>query len=357
MTTDPKTDPTELLKKPEYENTRTLLRGEIVPTRQLNAIVSQMARTQQQIAARFNEGAFWSGDNSLPIDGLLFVGESGSGKSFGLKYATQILPDIELLDGTTKSSHALFVDTPTQGTVSMLAKEILRCADGVEMREPKDQDAPGKVMAAFRRHGYTLVAIDEISRIINPQRHAARSLTVQSHLVWTMAIESLNLSTSPIPIVMSGLPHVLDSFMIVDKKEEAKKVRREAQRRMKIVRLPDLDPGADRDMLEGAILKYCEVAGVESMLKEEDHIIPRLVHASFNQAGSALEWIQKAVALAKVRPRGKLNRGDFVCVYGDMTSAARAANPFQVSGWDRIDIGKIAPRTFSEATAKVEVAR
>lgn len=356
MTTEMKTDLAAMLKNPEYENMRTLLRAEIVPTRPLDTIVSQMTRTQQQIAARLNEGAFWSGDNSLPIDGLLFVGESGSGKSFGLKYATQTLPDIELLDGSTKDSHALFVDTPTHGTFSMLAKEILRCADGVEMREPKDQDAPGKVIAAFRRHGFTLVAVDEISRIINPQRHATRSLAVQSHLVWTMAIESLNLSTSPTPIVMSGLPHVLDSFMVVDKKDEAKKVRREAHRRMKIVRLPDLDPGTDRDMLEGAILKYCEVAGVESRLTEDDHIIPRLVHASFNQAGSALEWIQKAVALAKVRPRGKLSRGDFAYVYGDMTSAARSANPFLVSGWDKIDIGKIAPRTFSEASIKEEVA-
>lgn len=357
MTTDTEADAAEMLKKPEYENIRTLLRGEIVPTRQLDIIVSQMARTQQQIAARFRDGAFWSGDNSLPIDGLLFVGNSGSGKSFGLKYATHTLPDIKLLDGTTTASHALFVDTPTHGTFSMLAKEILRCADGVEMREPKDQDAPGKVMAAFRRHGFTLVAVDEISRIINPQRHATRALAVQSHLVWTMAIEALNLSASPTPIVMSGLPHVLDSFMIVDKKDEEKKVRREAQRRMKIVRLPDLDPGEDREMLKGAISKYCELAGVGSMLKDEDHIIPRLVHASCNQTGSALEWIQKAVALAKVRPRGKLNRGDFACVYGDMTSAARAANPFLVSGWDRIDIGKIAPRTFSEAAIEVQVAR
>lgn len=351
-----KTDYAEMLKKPEYENLRTLLRGEIVPTRQLMTIKSQLARTQQQIAARFNEGAFWSGENSLPIDGLLIVGESGSGKSFGLKLGTQTLPDIELLNGETHPAKALYVDTPTQGTFPTLAKEIVRCADGIEMREPKEHDAPAKAIAAFRRHMFTLVVVDEISRIINPQRHAARSLAVQSHLVWTMTIEALNLPTSPTPIAVSGLPHVLDSFMIVDKKDEAKKVRREAQRRMKIVRLPDLDPGLDRDILLGAIAKYCEVAGVEIMLKEEDHLVPRLVHASFGQAGTALEWIQKAVALAKVRPRGKLNLGDFAYVYGDMTSAARTANPFVVEGWDRIDVGKIAPRTFSEAAIKEELA-
>lgn len=353
MTTESKTDLAEMLKKPEYENMRTLLRAEVVPTRQLDIIKSQMARAQQQIAARYNESSFWSGDNTLPTDGVLFVAPSGSGKSFGLKYATPTLPDIKLLDGSIKASHALYVDTPTQGTFPMLAKEVVRCADGVEMREPKDHDAPGKVMSAFRRHQFTLVVVDEISRIINPQRHAARSLAVQSHLVWTMTIESLNLG---IPIVVSGLPHVLDSFMIADKKEEAKKVRREAHRRMKIVRLPDLDPALDRAILEGAMAKYCELAGIESMLKEEDHIIPRLVHASFNQAGSALEWIQKAVALAKVRPRGKLSRADFAYVYGDMTSAARTANPFVVSGWDRINIGKVAPRSFSEATVEATVA-
>ncbi|QQR34761.1 ATP-binding protein [Devosia oryziradicis] len=356
MTDKNKTDYAEMLKKPEYENLRTLLRDKIVPTRQLNLITSQVARAQQQIAARFNEGAFWSADNSLPIDGVLIVGESGSGKSFGLRYAMQTLPAIALLDGGVMESSPFYVDTPTHGTFSMLAKEIVRRADGVDVREPKDQDAPGKAISAIGRHGFTMVAVDEISRIINPQRHNTKGLAVQSHLVWTMAIELLNLSTSPTPIALSGLPHVLDSFMITDKKEDAQKVRREAHRRMRIVRLPELDPGLDRDMLLGAIHKYCEVAKVETKLTEADHIVPRLVHASFNQAGSALEWIQKAVALAKVRPRGKLDREDFAYVYGDMTSAARSANPFLASGWDRIDIGKIAPRSFSEAIAKPEAA-
>lgn len=356
MTNKNKTDYAAMLNQPEYENTRSKLRAEIVPTRQLEIIVSQVARAQQQVAARFNEGSFWSADNSLPIDGVLMIGESGSGKSFGLKYAIETLPDIELLDGNTMPSKPFYIDTPTHGTFSMLAKEVVRCADGVDVREPKDQDAPGKAIAALARYGFTTVAIDEISRIINPQRHNYRALTVQSHLVWTMVIELLNLRTSPTPIVLSGLPHVLDSFMIADKKEDAKKVRREAHRRLRIVRLPDLDPGLDRKMLEGAIRKYCELAKVESKLLESDHIVPRLVHASFNQAGSALEWIQKAVALAKVRPRGKLDREDFAYVYGDMTSAARSANPFLASGWDRIDIGKIAPRSFSEAIAKAEAA-
>lgn len=353
--TESKTNYAEMLAKPEYENTRTLLRAEIVPTPQLQIITSQLVRTQQQIAARWNKEAFWSDENSLPIDGLIVVGESGSGKSFGLKYGTQTLPDVRLLNGNTYPSKTLYVDTPAQGTLPMLAKEIVRCTDGVEMREPKEQDAPGKAVAAFRRQQFTLVAIDEISRIINPQRHSTRSLAVQSQLVWAMTIEALNLASSPTPMVLSGLPHVLDSFTIVDKKDEAKKVRREAQRRMKIVRLPNLDPRADRDFLLGAISTYCQLAGIEIMLKEEDHLVPRLVHASFGQAGTALEWIQKAVALAKVRPRGKLNLGDFAYVYGDMTSAARTANPFVVSGWDRIDVGKIAPRTFSEAAIKEEL--
>jgi hypothetical protein len=351
-----KTDYAAALSNPEFENMRTLLRAEIVPTRPLAIIVDQMARIQQQVAARFNAGAFWSGDNSLPIDGVLFLGGSGSGKSFGLRYATQTIPAIQLLDGGRMASNALYVDTPTDGTIAALAKEIVRCADGVEMREPKDKDAPGKAIAAFARHQFTMVAIDEVSRIINPQRHIGRGLVVQSHLFWTMVIEALNLTSSPTPLAVTGLPHVLDSFLIQDKKDEAKKIRREAQRRMRIVMLPDLDHSLDREMLEGAILTYCRLAGIHSMLKEEDYIVPRLIHASFNQAGSALEWIQKAVALARVRPRGKLNREDFAYVYGDMTSAARGANPFLASGWDRIDIGRMAPNNLADAMRKEEVA-
>lgn len=354
--TSNKTDYAAMLNDPRFEITRTRLRGEIVPTRPLNLITSHLARIQQQVAARFDAGAFWSEDNSLPIDGVLFVGSSGCGKSFGMRYATQTMPAIALADGTSIPSNALYVDTPTDGTIGSLAKEIVRCADGVEMREPKDRDAPGRAIAAFARHKFTLVAIDEISRIINRQRHVGTPLVVQSHLVWTMAIEALNLPVSPTPIAMSGLPHVLDSFNIADKKDEAKKVRREAHRRMHIVVLPDLDIDLDSAMLTNCIRLYCDTAGIESMLTEDDLIVERLVHASFQQAGSALEWIQKAVALATVRPRGKLNRQDFAYVYGDMTGAAPGANPFLATQWDRINVGKVAPRSFADAVEVEEHA-
>lgn len=354
--TSTKTDYIAMLSDPRFEATRTLLRGEIVPTRPLKIITSHLARIQQQVAARFDAGAFWSEDNSLPIDGALFLGPSGCGKSFGLSYGARTLPAIKLADGTSIPSNALYVDTPTDGTIGKLAQVIVRSADGVDMREPKDKDAPGRAIAAFARHKFTLVAIDEISRIINRQRHVGTPLVVQSHLLWTMVIEALNLAVSPTPIALSGLPHVLDSFHIVDKKDEAKKLRREAHRRMHIVILPDLDITLDRVMLEGCIRLYCKKAGIEIMLKDEDCIVERLIHASFHQAGSALEWIQKAVALAAVRPRGKLNRNDFAHVYGDMAGAARGANPFLATQWDRINMGKVAPKSFADAVDVEESA-
>jgi len=352
----PKTDNAEMLRKPEYENTRTMLRAQIVPTRQLGIITSKMAQLQQQVAARHNGSVFWSGPNSLPIDGALFVGESGSGKSFGLRYATHTLPPIKLMDGKELASKPAYIDTPTQGTIGSLAKAIIHRADGAEMREPKDKDAPGKAIGAFNRHHFTMVAIDEISRIINPRRHAGRALEVQSHLVWTLAIEALNLPASPTPIVMGGLPWVLDSFQIMDRTQNALEVRREAQRRMNVIVLPNLDIALDGAMLSGAIFKYCGLAKVKIMLTDDDHIIPRLIHASYGQVGSALEWIQKAVALASVRPNGKLSRSDFAYVYGDMTSAATSANPFAATQWDHIDIGKIAPQSFAQAVSKVKAA-
>lgn len=351
-----KTDYAAMLKDPRFETTRTLLRGEPVATRPMQLIMSHLARIQQQVAARHDAGTFWNGNNSLPINGALFLGPSGCGKSFGLSYASRTLPTIQLANGTSMPSNTLYVDTPTEGTVGSLAKAIVREADGVEMREPRDKDAPGRAISAFARHKFTLVAIDEISRIINRQRHVGTSLTVQSHLFWTMVIEALNLPTSPTPLAASGLPHVLESFQIVDKKDEAKKLRREAHRRMHIVILPDLDITVDRAMLEACIRLYCDKANVEIMLKDEDLIVERLIHASFHQAGSALEWIQKAVALAKVRPRGKLNRNDFAFVYGDMTNAAPGANPFLAAQWDRINMGKVAPKSFADAVEVEESA-
>lgn len=340
------------MEKPEFSATLHKLRAQIVPTRPLLIIASELKLLQQQVAAGLDGDSFWSGDNKLPVKGAVFVGESGSGKSHGLRYGLQSLPAIDLADGGSMPSKPLFVDTPSQGTVATLCKEVIRCADGVEMREPKDHEAPGKAIRALARHKFTLVAIDEVSRILNPQRHVGRGLAVQSQLVWTLGVETLNLSSFPTPIVFAGLNGLVDSLTIQDKKEEAKKVRREAQRRFNIVRLPDLSLDRDGDMLERAILTYCAMAGVEIMFTEDDLIVPRLIHASYGQAGTALQIVQQAVALAKVRARGKLNIDDFAAVYERMTSAVRGANPFVIEEWDRIDIGIVAPRSKADAMIK-----
>lgn len=340
------------MEKPEFSAVRHKLRDEMMPTRQLALMVSELKLIQQGIATGFDEDAFWSGDNRLPVDGVAFIGESGSGKSIGLKYAMNMLPDVDLPNGKTLPSKPLFIDTPSAGTVAMLAREIARSADGVEIREPKDAEAPMKAINALKRHQYTVVGIDEISRILNPQRHVGRAMAVQSQLVWTLGIEAMNQKSWPTPMAMAGLPVMLDTLSIVDKKDDARKVRREAQRRFNFVRLPSLDLDKDGEMLESAIATYCAIAGVATMHKETDLIVARLIHASYRQVGTALEIAQKAVALAKVRARGKLNLADFAAVYDRMTSAVRSANPFVVEGWDRIDIGVIAPTSAAEAAIK-----
>lgn len=342
------------MEKPEFSAIRHKLRSEMMPTRHLDLIVSELKLIQQGIATGFDEEAFWSGINRLPVDGVIFVGESGSGKSFGLKYALTTLPAVDLPDGTTFESKPLFIDTPTAGTVAMLAREIAKSADGVETREPKDVEAPMRAINALKRHQYTVVGIDEVSRILNPQRHGGRAIAVQSQLVWTLGIEAMNQKSWPTPMALAGLPVLLETLSIVDKKDDARKVRREAQRRFNVVRLPNLDLEKDGEMLESAIATYCSFAGVETMHKETDLVVARLIHASYHQVGTALEIAQKAVALARVRARGKLNLEDFAAVYERMTSSVRSANPFVVEGWDRIDIGVIAPRSAAEATIKTK---
>lgn len=345
----------DIASTPEFGNARHALRGEIVNTRGLQMVISGLKQLQQQMVGAFDDGTFWNGCNRIPLQGLAIIGESGSGKSFCLKTAQGYLDDIELPDGSTIPTKSLLVETPSYASMGTLAREIIRRADGVAPRIPKDDDAQTKVTAAFERHRYTTVILDELTRMLSRNRYAARTLAVQSHLFWSLAIETLDLNVCPTPVVVSGLPFLLDTWNLVDRKQEENEVRWEAKRRFDVMPLPNIDLDLDSDLLHETIQAYCHKLGVTNILKAEDLVALRLCHASNRQVGDALKLAQDAVAMAKVRPRGRLQLADFAIAYTLRAGGVLAANPFAVTDFERIDITKNAAATGA-AARKEEIA-
>lgn len=203
--------------------------------------------------------------------------------------------------------------------------------------------------AAFERHRYTTVILDELTRMLSRNRYAARTLAVQSHLFWSLAIETLDLNVCPTPIVVSGLPFLLDTWNLIDRKQEENEVRWEAKRSFDVMRLPNIDLDLDNNLLQETIQAYCDKLGVTNILKLEDLIVPRLCHAANRQIGDALKLAQDAVAMAKARPRGRLQLADFTIAYHLRAGSVLAANPLVVTDFERIDITKTAAENGSAA--------
>jgi len=286
------------------------------------------------------------GDAKLPVSGLLIVGESGAGKSYSLDYAVRTLPHLMTSEGHARPPKTVQLEAPGYGTVSTLARDVQATCDGVTPREPKDSQAAGKAIAAVTRHNLTLLAVDDVTRLLTSEHYGSRQLAIQSHLFFALVIGMLN---RQVPVALTGLPFVTDLFLIKGRGEPDLRVRREAQRRLKIVQVPSASLKRDADLVLSTIATYCSIVEIESLISTDDMLIQRLFHASYYQIGTALELAQMAVAMARVRKNSKLTRTNFAIVYKLETGVIDEANPFLVSDWERIDVGRLLPKTGAAA--------
>jgi hypothetical protein len=155
----------------------------------------------------------------------------------------------------------------------------------------------------------------------------------------------------PQPIVLTGLPCLIDSLYLPETDDRIKRARGEASRRFHKIRIPDATIEEDAGFLEDVISDYCEQLGLASTLKDKDEIGARLVHGSNYAFGTALVLAQQAVALARSRDgdKGKLKRDDFAAIYHFMGGGSMDANVFRVSGWSQINPEILMPESFDEA--------
>lgn len=340
----------DLTDSNEFVAARRRLRDEVIATPELSAVISEVSKVHRQAATARDATAPWSVSNRMVEEGFLAVGQSGSGKTYAMEQAIKLLEPLKCPDGSMLELNLMAAHPPAQGNAASLFKELIDEANGgVLGRVPKPEDADRRIRNALARRRFSLIYIDELSNCLDPHEHRGQRLVVESGRVFKLLRNILENSTCPTPIVMSGNTDVLDTFNLPDKDDETRRIRRDMQRRINLFRFPDMTIEADAAFLEGVIDGYCNLLGVKSILTPDDEIGPRLVHAAHYAFGTALRFAQKAVALAHVRPRGKLKREDFAAVYNFRATCGASANVFLANEWGQIDTAVLNPRNGREA--------
>jgi len=341
----------DLTSTTDYTSTYNSLRGIVIQTATLHAVIAEVEKLQNQTAMTKSSDGIWNGADRPRIEGFLGIGRDGCGKTFAVETALKMLGPVVVngLSQTTLEPNVLAVAAPSHGTATALAREIIAGAGASMAREPRADDAVRKMLAALARRKFTVGYIDQLHWCLDRNRHSSKNLVREAGLIWTMIISALDLPEWPTPIAITGSQIILDSFDIPNPDPEQRAIRGEAKRRLNVFRFPDLSIASDATFLESIIDGYCKSCGVENITKSSDEIGARLIHASDRAFGTALTLAQKAVALAYTRPRGKLNRDDFVATYHFTQGGAAAANVFAAPDWPQIDTTVIAPLTARAA--------
>ena len=339
-----------LTDQQEFVAARRKLRDQLIETDELAAVISEVSKVHRQAATAKVPSSPWSVSNRLVEEGFLAVGQAGCGKTYAVEQAIKLLAPVRCPDGSMLDVNLMSAQAPSKGDAASLFKELIDVANGGESaRVPKPEDADRRIRNALGRRRFSLIYIDELSNCLDPDEHHARRLVVESGRIFKLLRSIMENSTCPTPIVMSGNMTLLDAFKLPDKDDDTRRIRRDMQRRLNIFRFRDLTLETDAGFLEEVIDQYCTLLGVRSILTEDDEIGTRLVHAAHNAFGTALRIAQKAVALAHVRPRGKLKREDFAAIYHFRANCGQSANVFLANEWGQIDTAVLSPSDAREA--------
>lgn len=334
-----------------YHASRNRLRQQLIMNDSLRSIIIEVQKTHDQIIDRTDDRKPWAAENRQRCQALLITGRAGTGKTFAAETALSLLSPLSIDSGQNLDPKIIVVETPPTGTAAALAKEIIVKSGLPITREPTPRDAPGRVVSNVVKNRPTLMLWDNASHCANPSILPPAQIRKESGLMWTIAMSMLDAAGWPTPLVITGLPCLVDSLFLTDPDTQAKHLRSEASRRFRKFRIPDATIEKDGPLLEAITNQYCDLLGVSSALEAGDDIGARLVHAANYAFGTALTIAQHAVALAATRhgAKGKLKRSDFVATYNFLTGGSLEANIFQASRWSEIDPEAVLPEKFSDA--------
>lgn len=245
--------------------------------------------------------------------GILFVEAAGAGKTTTVSRLLEKHPGLR----QTHIDHMPFVDVtvPPEPTLKSMAFRLLsRAGFEIERTRRTTFQLFDQLRAIMARNGQIIIWIDE-----------AHDLMVRDQAQILRATKSLMQGDGSVIVIMSGTEE-LEDIIRSDP---------QVQRRFTIVKPRQLDQTNDSDRILGIMDTFCEVAGLGQL--SDTTIVPRLLIASRNQLGRAIEMMENAIEQALIAEDPSLELWHFGLAWGMQESRDAANNPFTVDDWERID--------------------
>lgn len=252
--------------------------------------------------------------------GLVLTGPTGAGKSTLVHKLLSEHPAFPGFGTPGSGCRALSVTVQSPATLKSLGSALLDELGWRAATRATEGDIWRIVKVRLHELGYTVVHLDEGQRIAqNRSPDEIKNICD----TWITLLQQPN----PVVLVLSGVESLLT---LVNGHPQC-------FRRFFKLSLPPLS-ALDVEEIAGAILAYCIEAGIR--FEDDDHIVPRLIHASGSRFGMAMEFAVDAIAEALLLGDDALTLGHFADAYAFRTGCFPGENPFMAHAWKDVPVAE-----------------
>ncbi|PWE49082.1 transposase [Thioclava sp. NG1] len=250
----------------------------------------------------------------LETRGVMVLGEPGSGKTALVRHHLQNHEGLVPIAGNDWSQY-LHITVPSPATLKSVGLEILKKLHYPNISERAER---WKIWEAVKHRlsllGIKVLWIDEAHDLFSPSAARERDDILKT-------IKSLMQGEHAVVIVLSGTK-LLGELTEVDL---------QVARRFSTVILSEISYASDGENLEGLIAHYAETAGLA--VNFTDDLIQRLIYASGNQFGRAVELIVFAIEAALEEGAKQLGVEAFASAWALQEGCGFDENIFVARDW------------------------
>jgi hypothetical protein len=185
-----------------------------------------------------------------------------------------------------------------------------------------------RVESLLRRKGIFIICFDEFQHIAH-ERTAVRLRSILDSLK-----DLMKRPEWPIMPIVSGVPWLAE---ILNHSPELTSLMEPAE-------FKDIDyDEASIEEIDGIVVQYADLAGVDVSGVRDEEIYRRMIHASLRRWGRLIEMVIHTLAFAQVQGKTEIDKTCFAKTFQRWTGASDGANPFLVASPYRIDVAKLLP--------------
>jgi len=291
--------------------------------RELEAAVAAMIEAQAGYA---HSG--WAASEAHKQRALFVIGESGSGKSTAIRRMLARQPVFQPYDDEYGQvvRPAVSFDAPKPLTMKLLARTGLHAIGYPIDRDRQENEMWELFRDQIKERSVLMLHVDEMQHAIRSTTHAGIQNTAD------VVKSLLQVPDWPLSAIFSGVPSLAAFLQHEDE---------QLKNRCKVIRFDPLVPGRDTPMLrktmEGVIAKNAGMEAEDAVLT--DSFANRVMHATRNAFGTAIQFVREVVFVALRDGREKVEVRDFVQAYARFTGCTPDQNVFSATEWKTIHPG------------------